>query len=127
MRDNVKVLVCGGRDFHDALLLVNVLDVLIPRESKENIKYEIVSGGAHGADTIAKQYAKLRSFTYKEFPANWDEHGKSAGYIRNAEMAEYIQDNGFVIAFWNYKSKGTEHMIRLARQKNIPVNIIYYT
>jgi hypothetical protein len=39
-----------------------------------------------------------------EFPADWDTHGKAAGFMRN----QLIVDNcDKVTAFWDGKSKGT--------------------
>jgi hypothetical protein len=45
--------------------------------------------------------------------ADWDTYGKSAGYRRNADMAKY---SDAVVCFWDGVSKGTKHMIDLARQ-----------
>lgn len=69
---------------------------------------EIVSGGADGVDSCAKQFAEENDLPYTEFEADWDEHGKSAGPIRNAQMAEYA-DAG--IAVWDGQSSGTRDMI----------------
>ena len=62
-------------------------------------------------------------------PANWDLYGKSAGFRRNIEMADYaIADNsrGILLAFWDGKSKGTKHMIDIANKYKMEVNIVYY-
>lgn len=69
---------------------------------------EIVSGTAGGADRLGEAYAYSQGFSVKRFPADWDEHGKAAGVIRNAEMAEYADA---AIIFWNGVSKGTKNMI----------------
>jgi hypothetical protein len=47
--------------------------------------------------------------------------GKSAGYIRNDEMAQYAD---MLIAFWDGTSKGTKHMIDLANKRGIKVVVI---
>ena len=126
MKKTLKVLVCGGRDFNNEILLSNIIDAIVPWNCLLHYDIEFVTGGAEGADKLGKKYADNHCYSCKVFPADWDKNGKSAGFIRNAEMANYIEHDGIVIAFWNYKSKGTEHMIRIARQKKIPVNIIYY-
>ena len=48
----------------------------------------IISGGAKGADTLAKRYAAENNIPMKEFLPNWDTFGKSAGYLRNKEIVE---------------------------------------
>ena len=57
------------------------------------------------------------------FPADWNK-GKSAGYIRNEKMANYADA---LIAFWNGMSRGTEHMINLAKQYKLKIRICNYT
>lgn len=56
-------------------------------------------------------------------PADWDGKGKAAGYIRNAEMADYADA---LIAFWDDESRGTGNMIALAQDKGLKVRIISY-
>ena len=80
----------------------------------------IVSGTAKGADKLGELYGKQNDYPIKKFPADWDAFGKSAGYRRNVEMAEYAD---MLIAFWDGKSKGTEHMINIAKERNLIVKI----
>lgn len=70
---------------------------------------EVVSGGATGVDTLGENWAKANNIPVKVFPAQWDLHGKAAGFIRNEQMAKYADA---LIAIWDGKSRGTEHMIR---------------
>ena len=71
--------------------------------------------------------ADLKEYKIAEFPPDWNKYGKRAGYIRNAEMARYAsEENGALIAFWDTKSKGTKHMIDLAKEKNLAVRIVKY-
>ena len=78
---------------------------------------------ASGADSLAIKYAEEKGYKVKEFPADWDWHGKSAGYIRNKQMAQYATH---LIAFWDGYSKGTKHMIDLARKEGLKVRVIMY-
>ena len=80
-----KVIVAGGRDFTDYALLKSTLHHLLSKKSD----IEIVSGVARGADSLALQFASQNHLPVKKFPANWDIYGKSAGFRRNKEMAEY--------------------------------------
>jgi hypothetical protein len=78
----------------------------------------IISGLAMGVDTIGLNYAKDNGIDYLEYPANWIRHGNSAGYIRNAEMAN-VSSN--LLAFWDQYSDGTKHMIDIADDKGMVV------
>lgn len=73
---------------------------------------EVVSGTARGADRAGEVWAHSEGLPVTEMPADWDEHGKSAGPIRNEVMAEYASA---CIAIWDGKSAGTRSMIQLAR------------
>jgi hypothetical protein len=114
-----KVIIAGGRDFNDYELLCKKCDHMLSEQSD----IEIVSGKARGADSLGERYAKERGYNVKEFPAQWDMFGKSAGYRRNAEMADYADA---LIAFWDGESKGTNHMINLAKEKNIKIKVVNY-
>ncbi|WPH64848.1 hypothetical protein [Vibrio phage vB_VpaP_SJSY21] len=114
-----KVIVAGGRDFSNYMLLCSKLDKYLGGNSN----VEIVCGLAKGADLLGKRYALSRKLSIAEFPANWERYGKSAGYIRNDKMAQH---SDVLIAFWDGKSKGTKHMIDLAYKRNLEVHIIRY-
>ena len=116
----MKVIIAGSRDFDDYELLRKYCDFYLQSQTE----IEIVSGTARGADQLGERYAKERGYPVKQFPADWDKHGRSAGYIRNEEMAKY---GDALIAFWNGNSKGTEHMINLAKQYNLKIRICNYT
>jgi hypothetical protein len=116
----MKVIIAGGRTFNDYDLLYQNCDKVL-RIKKNEI--EIVSGTANGADKLGERYASEKGYPIKEFPANWDKYGKSAGYKRNEEMAKYADG---LIAFWDGKSKGTKHMIDLAKQYELKVKVFIY-
>ena len=83
---------------------------------------EIVSGAYYkGADKLAEQYAKEKGFLIKQFPANWNKFGKAAGPKRNQQMANYTDA---LIAFWDGKSRGTKHMIEMAKQSKLRMIIL---
>ncbi len=111
-----RVLIAGSRDFNNYNLVKEVIDSL-----QKDIKIgTIISGTARGADSLGEQYANENNISLERYPANWDLHGKSAGYIRNKQMAEVAD---VLVAFWN-GSNGTKNMIDLAKAKNIKVIII---
>mgnify|MGYP001124488586 FL=1 len=128
----LRVIIAGSRDFDDFPKLMNsCIDILssITNNNKNLGKIRIVSGAARGADQLGEQYAKLVGYEVSKFPADWDGLGKRAGYVRNAEMAKYAVENsnyGVLIAFWDGKSKGTKHMIDLAKRNGLEVHIVRF-
>lgn len=121
----MKVIIAGSR----VLTLARYVDTAVSQafnkwisEDQDNWKNytrpEIVSGGAGGIDFLGELYAKKHTLSLKVFPADWNTHGKKAGFLRNVEMADYADR---LIAIWDGKSKGTLHMINTMVQKNKPV------
>lgn len=117
----MKVIVAGGRDFNNFDLLSSELKQFIGEQNKNSC--EIVCGKARGADTLGEEFAKQHQFPIVYFSADWETYGKSAGYIRNMQMAEYADS---LVAFWDGKSKGTKHMIDLAYRHKLEVEIVRY-
>lgn len=115
----MKVIIAGGRDFTDYEKLSTFCDKVLANTSE----VEIVSGVARGADILGEIYAEERGYPVKQFPADWNTHGKSAGHKRNAQMADYADA---LVAFWDGSSKGTLSMINLAKSRNLMIRIFIY-
>lgn len=128
----IRVIIAGGRDFDNFPLLMNNCIEILSEETKEDDsidKIRIVSGNARGADRLGEEYARISHYDVSRFPAAWDIYGKSAGYRRNAEMAKFASEEGNVgvlIAFWDGKSRGTKHMIDLAKRYGLKVYVVNY-
>lgn len=116
-----RVLIVGGRDFNDYDYLKSCCDTILPDE-----RYEVISGGAKGADSLAHRYAEENIFQFVLFPARWEEEGKKAGFLRNKRMIDYLRENDEVIAFWDGKSKGTKHTIDMAKAKGLNLFVFKY-
>ncbi|KYG76922.1 DUF2493 domain-containing protein [Roseivirga spongicola] len=114
-----KVIIAGGRTFNDYEMLKAVCKAAL--QHKKDI--EVVSGTANGADKLGERYAKENGLKLTQFPADWNRYGKSAGYKRNREMALYADA---LIAFWDGKSKGTKHMIDLAKKSALQIRVKHY-
>jgi hypothetical protein len=116
----MKVIIAGSRTFRDLDILTKECDFYL-----QNCKdIEVVSGTAAGADSLGEMYALTRNYKVTRFPADWQKYGKAAGYIRNEEMAKYADA---LIAFWDGISKGTEHMINLAKRYNLKIAVYEHT
>jgi hypothetical protein len=116
----MKLIIAGGRDFDNYEQLKLVMKKL---KLKKHDNLEIVSGLARGADTLGMIWADKHNKPIAKFPAAWNKHGRAAGYIRNGEMAEYATH---LLAFWDGKSRGTKHMIDIARKLGLKIKISKY-
>lgn len=121
-KPNYRVIIAGGRDFSDYELLKEKCDDFL-KDKFLTHQVIVVSGMARGADSLGVRYAEERELMVDAYPADWKKHGRSAGYIRNAEMAECADA---LIAFWDGRSRGTRHMIIQARQKGLATAVIRY-
>lgn len=120
-----KLIVAGGRDFSDYNLLDSKLNsfrwVVIDQNLADDI--EVVCGCAKGADSLGEEWALANHVSIKRFPADWDKLGKAAGPIRNKQMGDYADG---LLAFWDGKSRGTNHMITYAKEKGLDVLVVNY-
>lgn len=110
----MKVIIAGSRNITGMRFLTEAL-----RGLDWDIT-EIISGGARGADTLGEKYAREHKIKLTRQLPQWKVHGKGAGFIRNAEMAEMADG---LIALWDGESRGTKHMIDTARKKGLEVLI----
>lgn len=129
----LRIIIAGGRDFNDFKLLFKSVEKIqsdyVDKHFNELSRVCIVSGTARGTDKLGELYAERVGVHIYRFPADWETYGKSAGYRRNAEMAKFAsEDNniGVLIAFWDGKSRGTKHMIDLAKRHGLKVNVVNY-
>ena len=109
----MKVIIAGSRTIADYKMVLDAIE-----QSRFDIT-EVVCGMAMGPDLMGRLWAKTHKppIPVKEFPADWKKHGKSAGYIRNAEMGDYADA---LIAVTN-GSLGTKHMIEYSTKKKLKV------
>jgi hypothetical protein len=114
----MKVLVCGGREYADKEALYKFLDELLSDE--EYMITHVIHGDAPGADKLAHGWAVSKGIQPVRCPALWqvgDTYNPKAGLERNQAMLELGPD--VVVAFPG--NRGTQHMVRIARAKKIPV------
>lgn len=81
----------------------------------------VVSGCCRGPDKLGERWAHEHGIPVDQFPAKWSEFGKRAGYLRNEQMAGHADA---LVAFFELKSAGTQHMINLAKQYSLELVVI---
>ena len=116
----MNLAIVGSRTFNDYELLKKETDIFIKENS--TIITCVVSGGAKGADSLGERYAREYNIPTKIFYPNWDLYGKKAGYLRNIDI---VKNADLVIAFWDGVSTGTKSSIKLAKEQNKILKVIY--
>jgi hypothetical protein len=114
----LKVLVTGSRDWTDARKIeLEIFRALY--EHKTPFHEAVLMHGAcpTGADALADTYAVETGMHRVRYPANWDRHGKRAGYLRNALMIEDGPD--VCLAFILDGSRGASMTAVLAEKAGI--------
>ena len=106
----MKVAVIGSRG-----LSVSDLGRYLPENTTE-----IVSGGARGVDTSAREYALSHGIKLTEFLPEYTRFGRSAPLKRNITIIEY---SDIVLAFWDGKSRGTKFVIDNCRKLGVEVRV----
>lgn len=120
----MRLLVCGSRDFNERQEFVeNILNALITFDEQDAT---IIEGGAAGADSYASEYAHAYRFDHERYTADWQKYGHAAGLIRNQRMLEEGKPD-LVVAFVNKplaESRGTAHMVRIAREAGVRTIVV---
>lgn len=109
-----RVLVTGSRDWPHPEDIENALDNLW----NEIGPFVLIHGAARGADQMAELNQAKHYRPTESHPADWDQYGKRAGYVRNAEMVNLGAD--LCLAFIKDNSKGATMCADLAEKAGIP-------
>lgn len=118
----MRILVTGSRDWTDVHLIIKALCESIHAKGLRPDDFPevtVVHGGAKGADRIAGYYAQNVFMKEEYHPADWNQYGKSAGYVRNKHMVNLGAD--VCLAFIKNNSKGATMCAGLAEKAGIPV------
>lgn len=107
----MKIAIIGSRS-----LKVNDLENYLPENTTE-----IVSGGATGIDTCAKNYANEHNIKLTEFLPKYNRYGKCAPIMRNSDIINYADE---VLAFWDGESHGTAQVINYCKKNNKKIVVI---
>lgn len=111
----MRVVIAGSRSITN---YQDVLDAVEYAIEQGVIPTVVISGTAGGVDTLGEQFAAEFNIPVERFPADWKQYGKRAGYLRNVQMAEQADA---VIVVWDGVSKGSQHMINIAKNHNLRV------
>lgn len=107
----MKIAIVGSR----TIIIENLADFLPKKVS------EIVTGGAEGIDTCAAVFATEKGIKLTVFLPQYKKFGRAAPLKRNEQIADYAD---CALAFWDGKSKGTQHIVKQFKIRNKPVHVI---
>lgn len=132
----MRVLICGSRDWADRAIVHHVLAGLYEQAMNDVENFSVIHGACNtkldtraektpgiGADAYAHEWCSYSPGYVSElaFPADWEQHGKRAGFIRNARMLDEAKPD-LVIGFTNDPpSRGTTIMLDLAKRAGVTV------
>lgn len=134
----MRLIVAGGRNITDYRFVRTKLNKILSTV-KDTI--EIVSGCCDtgklthtrpdgtivcGVDGLGERYAEEHGHNVVYFRADWVKYGKSAGPIRNRQMAPYCTHS---VVIWDGKSTGSGDMIKAMKElpEQKPLREIIYT
>ena len=113
----MKIIIAGSRNAEWVDVLIGIYKTRFFYTEKVDC---IISGGATGADLFGEKWAKSMDIPIERFIPDWDEYGKSAGMLRNIEMANH---GNCLLAIWDEESKGTKQMIEVARNRKLLISV----
>lgn len=108
----MKVAVIGSRT-----LKIDNLGDYLPQNTTE-----IISGGAKGIDSCAREYALSHNIKLTEILPDYARYGKGAPLKRNITI---IQSADIVLTFWDGKSRGTKFVIDKCDEMGVNVKIYH--
>lgn len=108
----------GAREMNNYEVFCTHVDQTIASLWEGHNPIKVVSGGAAGADTMARKWAKERDIPIVEYKPDWKKRGRAAGLERNTDIIEACDR---VIAFPSAKRApgkgGTQDSIRKAKAR----------
>lgn len=131
------ILVCGTREAGEEWAStvhawLKWASFELSRPGHRTDELQLVHGGAHGIDSLAKRWAEAAYWDVREYPADWAKHGNAAGPIRNRAMFVDAKPD-LVLAFGpiiksrgrdGVKLTGTGDMVSVAHEGGCQVILV---
>lgn len=116
------IAVVGSREYNDEKTLFHTLDGL----RKVHSYITLVSGGAKGADTLAKKYAIQNRLNIIEYLPEYEVYGKIAPFKRNTQIVEKAD---IIVACFrtDLPCNGTKDSVHKASEMQKPVIFLMST
>jgi hypothetical protein len=115
-----RLAIVGSRSFKNYNLFKSTLENFL--FTNDLPFYILISGGAPGVDSLARQYWEEKNINHKEIAAKWNNYGSNAGFIRNTEI---VLQSTYILAFWDGYSTGTLDTLEKAKHFNKEFTVIH--
>lgn len=118
----VTLVVCGSRSITEKEIVKEGIREAIKKfnEREETIS-QVLTGGADGVDSVAKEWVSDKDIQYEEIEPKWEKYGgKRAPIERNKKL---IEKADYIVAVWDGKSSGTKFMIDNAGETPLYVKL----
>lgn len=113
MRNGYIMAISGSRSFQNFEQFEKTINKVWMAEGIPSL---IISGEYHGTDMMAEQLCIKRNVMYERYEAEWSQHGKAAGFIRNELL---IMQSDILVAFPSVRSIGTHNAMDMAHAKGM--------
>lgn len=125
-----RILFTGSRSFDRDDAIYDALDIIARAAFSSGYERIVLvhgacpEGGDAHADGWAIERGRLWPIRAERHPANWRQHGKKAGFLRNKAMVDLGAD--ICLAAIREESKGATMCAELAERAEIPVQPLIY-
>lgn len=109
----MRVIIAGGREIEDYDAVSRAIS-----DSKFDVSL-VVSGGCRGVDRCGERWAKAHGVPMRRYRADWANHGKAAGPIRNFDMASNADA---LVLVWSGMSPGSANMLGYAQGLGLKIH-----
>lgn len=82
----------------------------------------ILSGGAEGVDTLARQFADSKNIPINEFFPDYKRYSRGAPLKRNDQIVDACDE---ILVFWDNESRGTKYTIERATKAGKPITVFH--
>jgi hypothetical protein len=114
----MRTIIGGSRSIADPSALETAIT-----ESGFTIS-SLCTGNSRGVDELVVEWAKQHGLPIRFFPADWHRYGGRADLIRNEKMAT---EADACIMIWDGFSRGTAHMIEVAKRANLQLHVLRWS
>lgn len=113
----IRILITGSRTWTDIDYIRQVFTSINDTLAEE---ITLVSGHCpKGADMLGEKIALELGWNVELHPADWNQHGRKAGFVRNQMMVDSQPYQ--LVAFVHNKSKGAAMTVQIAKKASLPI------